>query len=152
MLSKMSSQTGASANYNVRLPTDTQIIKGDYYSVSKLLEEMKRAFKRNLLEMEIQVIGDIALETTKTRAKRSWGVKAKGRLRRREKGVQREEDTKGMNVFQVLLCARRHHTHFTGENMVSVPAGCHHCHGPAGKAETPQSSLRSPVVMYLVAP
>jgi hypothetical protein len=38
MLSKMSSCTGARANYNVRHPTETQIIKGEYYSVFKLLE------------------------------------------------------------------------------------------------------------------
>lgn len=35
---RMSSQMGACANYNIRLPTENQIIKGDYYSVSKLLE------------------------------------------------------------------------------------------------------------------
>ena len=69
MLSKMSSQTGAHANYNVRLPTETQIIKGDYYSVSKLLEEMRSAFKRNPLEMKIQVMGDVTPQTTETRAK-----------------------------------------------------------------------------------
>lgn len=37
MLRKMSSQTGAQVNYNVRLPTETQIIRGEYYSVSQLL-------------------------------------------------------------------------------------------------------------------
>lgn len=38
LLSKMSSHTGARANYNVIFPTEVQIIKGEYYSVFKLLE------------------------------------------------------------------------------------------------------------------
>lgn len=59
MLSKMSSQTGACANYNVGLPTEIQIIKGEYCSVSKLLESMRSIFKYNLLEMKIKAIRDI---------------------------------------------------------------------------------------------
>lgn len=38
VLSEMSSHTGAHANYNVTFPTEVRIIKGEYYSVFKLLE------------------------------------------------------------------------------------------------------------------
>lgn len=58
MLSKMSSHPGAHANYNVRLPTDIHIVRGRYYSVSKLLEQMRSIVQRHLLEMGIKVIRD----------------------------------------------------------------------------------------------
>lgn len=45
MLSKMSSRAGAHANYNVGPPTEVQIIRGEYYSVFKLLEQRRGIVK-----------------------------------------------------------------------------------------------------------
>lgn len=77
MLSKMSSQAGACTDYNVRLPTETQIIIAADCSVSKLLKEMRSIFKSNPLEKKIQVIWDLLTRDHRDQNQTIWDSQSK---------------------------------------------------------------------------